>query len=68
MQLIGNENLSVAQHKTEETHFDENSPVDSALKSAQYLGFTFYESGPAIRASFLVPAVAENASNYEEKT
>ena len=53
MQLIGNENLSIAQNKTEETHFDENSPVDSALKSAQYLGFTFYESGPAIRASSL---------------
>ena len=53
MQLIGNENLSIAQHKTEETHFDGNSPVDSALKSAQYLGFTFYESGPAIRASSL---------------
>ena len=53
VKLIGNEKLEIAQHKTEETYFDGNTLVDSAHKAAQYLGFTFYESGPAIRASSL---------------
>ena len=53
LQLITNEKLEVAPHKTEETVFDTNSSVSRTSKAAQHLGFTLDESGPAIRQSSL---------------
>jgi len=51
--LIAAEKLEIAPLKTEETLFERGRVVPRTSKAAQYLGFTFDESGPAIRESSL---------------
>jgi hypothetical protein len=53
MRLIANEKLEIAPHKTEKTPYDKAEAVPRTTKAAQYLGFTFDETGPAIRESSL---------------
>lgn len=53
MQLIANEKLEIAPHKTEKTPYRQGADIPPATKAAQYLGFTFDETGAAIRASSL---------------
>jgi hypothetical protein len=53
MRLIANEKLEIAPHKTEKTYYDKAATVPRMTKAAQYLGFTFDESGPALRESSL---------------
>ena len=53
MRLIASEKLSINPDKTERSEF--GSKIDERIyrRSAQYLGFTFHDDGPAIRASSL---------------
>ena len=51
--LITSEKLKFALHKTEKTLFNSESAASLSKRSAQYLGFTFNERGPAIRESSL---------------
>ncbi|GLK73713.1 group II intron reverse transcriptase domain-containing protein [Ancylobacter dichloromethanicus] len=53
LRLIATEKLQIAPHKTEKTLFDKGRSLPRTSKAAQYLGFTFDESGPAIRESSL---------------
>jgi len=53
MRLVVNEKLEIAPHKTEKTLFDKVASLGRMTKAAQYLGFTFDESGAAIRESSL---------------
>ena len=53
IRLVGVEKLAIAAHKTEETKFGAGPSIPRTFKAAQYLGFTFDESGPAIRESSL---------------
>ncbi len=53
MRLIAAERLEIAPHKTERTEFADTGYVPRLSRAAQYLGFTLYEDGPAIRASSL---------------
>ncbi len=53
LRLIAAEKLEIAPHKTEKTLFEKGRAMPRATKAAQYLGFTFDESGPAIRESSL---------------
>ena len=53
LRLIQDEKLDIATEKTERTHFDPTLATPPTGKSAQYLGFTFNVSGPAIRESSL---------------
>ena len=53
LQLIAAEKLEIAPHKTEKTLFEDISKSPRRLKAAQYLGFTFDESGAAIRENSL---------------
>lgn len=53
LRLIAAEKLNIAPHKTEKTLFEKGRAVPRTTKAAQYLGFTFDESGPAIRESSL---------------
>jgi RNA-directed DNA polymerase len=53
MRLIAAEKLEIAPHKTEKTLFVKAGAIPHSTKAAQYLGFTFDESGPAIRESSL---------------
>ncbi len=53
LRLITAENLEIAAHKTEKTLFEKGRAMPSTTKVAQYLGFTFGETGAAIRESSL---------------
>jgi RNA-directed DNA polymerase len=53
LRLVASEKLEIAAHKTEKTLFDNAGAFPSGRKAAQYLGFTFGESGSAIRESSL---------------
>ncbi|UYH52088.1 reverse transcriptase/maturase family protein [Candidatus Kirkpatrickella diaphorinae] len=53
LNLIAGEKLEIAPSKTEKTLFDKGRLSPRASKAAQYLGFTFNESGPSIRGSSL---------------
>ncbi len=53
MCLITAEKLEIAPHKTEKTRFEKGQTVPRTAKAAQYLGFTFDETGAAIRESSL---------------
>lgn len=53
LRLVAVERLEIAQHKTEKILFEKGRTLPRATKAAQYLGFTFDESGPAIRESSL---------------
>lgn len=53
MRLIAAEKLEIAQHKTEKTWFEKGQSIPRTTKAAQYLGFTFDETGAAIRESSL---------------
>ncbi len=53
LRLIAVEKLEIAPHKTEKTLFEKGRTLPRTTKAAQYLGFTFDESGPAIRESSL---------------
>ena len=52
MDLIKAEKLEISPHKTERTEFT-GTGASVGGKAAQYLGFSFHESGPAIRESSL---------------
>ncbi|WP_025320207.1 antiviral reverse transcriptase Drt2 [Granulibacter bethesdensis] len=51
--LISDEKLEIVPDKTEQTLFEIGRPIPRTTKAAQYLGFTFDESGAAIRESSL---------------
>ena len=51
--LIAAEKLEVAAHKTERTEFELGGRLATSSRAAQYLGFTFHQTGPAIRESSL---------------
>jgi hypothetical protein len=53
LRLIAVEKLEIAPHKTEKTLFERGRALPRTTKAAQYLGFTFDESGPTIRESSL---------------
>jgi len=53
MRLIACEKLEIAPHKTEKTFYNQAIIIPRTTKAAQYLGFSFDESGPAIRESSL---------------
>lgn len=53
LRLIAVEKLEIAPHKTEKTLFERGRTLPRTIKAAQYLGFTFDESGPAIRENSL---------------
>jgi hypothetical protein len=53
LRLIATEKLEIAPHKTEKTLFEKGRALPRTAKAAQYLGFTFDESGPAIREGSL---------------
>lgn len=53
LRLIATEKLEIAPHKTEKTLFGKKHALPLTTKAAQYLGFTFDESGAAIRESSL---------------
>lgn len=53
LRLIAAERLEIAAHKTEKTLFNKGVSTIRTSKAAQYLGFTFDESGAAIRESSL---------------
>jgi RNA-directed DNA polymerase len=53
LRLVSVEKLEIAPHKTEKTLFEKGRTLPRTTKAAQYLGFTFDESGPAIRESSL---------------
>lgn len=53
LRLIATEKLEIAPHKTEKTLFERGLALPRTAKAAQYLGFIFDESGPAIRESSL---------------
>ncbi len=53
LRLIAAERLEIAPHKTEKTLFGKEHAFPYTTKAAQYLGFTFDESGAAIRESSL---------------
>lgn len=53
LRLITAEKLEIAPHKTEKTLFEKGRVIPRTSKAAQYLGFTFDESGSAIRESSL---------------
>jgi RNA-directed DNA polymerase len=53
LRLIAVEKLEIAPHKTEKTLFETRRTLPGTTKAAQYLGFTFDESGPALRESSL---------------
>lgn len=51
--LISAERLEISKHKTERVEFAGQVIPAKGSKAAQYLGFTFHETGPAIRESSL---------------
>jgi len=53
LHLISAEQLEIACHKTERTEFGLETALPARSRAAQYLGFTLYEDGPAIRESSL---------------
>lgn len=53
LRLIDAEKLKISSDKTEETRFEKGWIIPRTIKAAQYLGFTFDESGAAIRESSL---------------
>lgn len=53
LRLVAVEKLEIAPHKTEKISFEKGRTRPPTTKAAQYLGFTFDESGPAIRESSL---------------
>lgn len=53
LRLIAVEKLEIAPHKTEKTLFEMGRALPRAAKAAQYLGFTFDETGAALRESSL---------------
>lgn len=51
--LVTAEKLEISAHKTERVEFAGHLAPVKGSKAAQYLGFTFHETGPAIRESSL---------------